>query len=255
LPDRFDLQVNELSFGYPGGENVLQDVSFDLPQGKHIGVVGPSGSGKSTLVNLLLRFWDVYPGQILLGSKDLRLYDQEQIRMRIGVVPQQVFLFNLSLRENLLLRDCFNSDEEEITRVVEIAQIQGFIHDLPEGLDSWVGEQGVRISGGERQRIAIARALLQLNARGQNGLLVLDEGTAHLDAQMECEVLRSILKHTRGRSLLMISHNLVGMQDMDEILVMDHGRVVERGTHAELLAANGTYSRMWGIQNNLILDE
>jgi ATP-binding cassette subfamily C protein CydC len=253
-PAKLDLSVRELNFHYPGGEDVLHGFSFDLPQGKRIGIVGASGSGKSTLVNLLLRFWDVFPGHIMLGGIDLRLFDQEKVRSRMGVVPQQVFLFDQSIRDNLCI-GCGDLSDEEIVRAANIVQLHDFILNLPEGYDTWVGEQGVRISGGERQRIAIARALLHLQAHGLGGLLILDEGTAHLDARMEREVIHSILEHTIDQSLLLISHRLVGMEAMDEILVLDHGEVVERGTHADLLTADGIYSRMWSIQNNLIFQE
>jgi len=254
LSAKFDLRVNRLSFRYPGGVDVLRDLVFDLPAGKRVGVVGPSGSGKSTLINLFLRFWDIDQDQIHLDGDDLRHFDQEQVRSRISVVSQQVYLFNLSLRQNLCMG---NNDlnDAEIFQVTKSVQIHDFINSLPDGYETWAGEQGLRISGGERQRIAIARALLRLRSFSEGGLLILDEGTAHLDARTEQAVLQAVLEQSKGHSLLLISHRLVGLEAMDEILVLDHGIVVERGSHSDLIMANGLYSRMWKIQNNLIFDE
>jgi ABC-type multidrug transport system fused ATPase/permease subunit len=234
----FDLRVRNLSFGYPGGEFVLQGISFDLPPGKRMAVVGASGAGKSTLVNLLLRFWEYRQGEILLNGQDLRKYPQAALRSRISVVPQKVFLFSASLRDNLRIANPAASDEE-IVRAANQAGMHNFIQQLPGGYETWAGEQGLLLSGGERQRIAIGRALLK-----PAPLLILDEGTANLDPLNETKMLQSICSATQGRSLLLITHRLVGMGAMDEILVLEKGQVVERGRHQELLAKRGLYYRL-----------
>jgi ABC-type multidrug transport system fused ATPase/permease subunit len=223
-------------------------LSFDLPPGKRLAIVGPSGAGKTTLLNLLLRFWDFDQGQILWAGRDLHEYAQNDIRQSISVVPQRPYLFSASLRENLRLANP-SASEQQVIAAAEQAEIHHFILSLPQGYDTWIGEQGVRLSAGERQRLVIARALLK-----DAQLLVLDEATANLDALTERKVLQSIYYWSAGRALLTITHRLVGMEWMDEILVLDGGRVVERGTHAELLAAGGMYSRMWELQN-LVLPE
>jgi ATP-binding cassette subfamily C protein CydCD len=243
----FNLQVRDLSFHYPESAPLLQGISFDLPPGKRLAVVGPSGSGKSTLANLLLRFWEVEAGSILLDGRDFREYAQEAVRAAIGVVPQRTYLFSASLRDNLRIVDPRMS-EAEIEQAARIAGLHEFILSLPQGYDTWVGEQGVRLSAGERQRVAIARALLK-----PAPLLILDEATANLDYRSEREVLTAILQSRADRSLLMITHRLVGMDAMDEILVLDKGVVIERGTHQELLAAGGAYSRTWAVQNSTLL--
>jgi ATP-binding cassette subfamily C protein CydCD len=250
LPATFDLQVRQLSFRYPEIENLaqenpyaLQDVSFSLPAGKHLAIVGPSGSGKSTILNLLLRFWEYSQGEILLNGVPLRDYRPQALRGRIGVVPQSPYLFSASVRENLLIAQP-DASQEQIIQAAKQAQIHDFIRSLPQGYETWIGEQGLRLSGGERQRLAIARALLK-----DPPLLILDEATAHLDALTERRVLEAIQTQLQGRSTLTITHRLIDMERMDEILVLYRGRVVERGTHAELMACNGLYRRMWDLQH------
>lgn len=238
LPLNFDIKVRNLSFTYPDGTIGLDEVAFDLPAGKRVAVVGASGAGKSTLVNLLLRFWEYQGGEILLGGRPLRDYAQEALRARISVVPQNGYLFSASLRDNLRIANPRASDEE-IFRAADLAGIHEFILGLPQGYDTWAGEQGLKLSGGERQRIALARALLKPAA-----LLILDEGMAHLDPLSELQALQAVYRAAAGQSLLMITHRLVGMEMMDEILVMEKGRLVERGAHAELLAKGGLYRRM-----------
>jgi ATP-binding cassette, subfamily C, bacterial CydCD len=249
LPARFDMQVHNLSFHYPNSDLVLREVSFDLPPGKHLSIVGPSGAGKSTLLNLLLRFWSYEDGQILLNGRDLSAYDQNDIRCSLSVVPQRPYIFSASVRENLYLGSTSLS-EKEMVEAAEQAGIHDFISSLPQGYDTWTGEQGMRLSGGERQQLAIARALLR-----KTPLLVLDEATANLDALTERKVLQAIYRRNTGRSLLVITHRLVEMEWMDEILVLDKGRVVERGKHSELLAAGGIYSELWKLQNLVIPED
>jgi len=245
-PQTYDLQIAGLRFRYPseptGAQPALDDVSFRLPAGGRLAVVGPSGAGKSTLVNLLLRFWDYQEGQILLGGRELKQFRGEDVRRLIGVVSQHTYLFNDTVRANLLLGRP-DATEDEMIAAARQAQIHDFIVSLPAGYDTWVGEQGVRLSGGERQRIAIARALLK-----DAPLLILDEATANLDALTERAVLQAIYALMESRTTLIVTHRLVGLDHADEILVLQAGRVVERGTQDALLRREGVYRRMWDLQ-------
>jgi len=250
-PAGYDLVVEGLSFAYPeagGGPGVpaLQDVSFAVRQGEVVAIVGPSGAGKSTLVSLLLRFWEYETGRILLGGHDLRAYRADDARALIGVVAQQTHLFNTTLRENLLLARP-DATGEQIAAAVRGARLDGFIAGLPQGYDTPVGEQGLALSGGERQRVAIARALLK-----DAPLLILDEATANLDAVTERAILDAVWELAAGRTTLIITHRLAGLERADRILVLDGGRIVERGTQAELLARDGLYRRLHALQGRLL---
>ena len=247
LPENHDISVSGLRFGYPDTNRLALDgVDFYLRDGGRLAVVGPSGAGKSTLVHLLLRFWEFHEGRMEIGGRDIRSYRQDDVRKMIGVVSQNTYLFNTTVRENLLLARP-NASEEEIFEAAKRAQIHDFILSLPKGYDTWIGEQGVGLSGGERQRLAIARALLK-----DAPILVLDEATANLDAVTERKVLDAIRELMEGRTTLMITHRLVGMEWMDEIIVLSHGRVAERGTHEKLLRSGGLYRRMWELQNQVL---
>ncbi len=246
-PLDFSLSARGLGFRYaPDEPLVLEDVSFALPQGGRLAIVGPSGAGKSTLVNLLLRFWDYQEGQILLGGHELRRYRPEDVHRLISVVSQQTHWFNGTIRENLLLARP-EASEEEMVQATRQAQIHDFIQSLPHGYDTRIGEQGMRLSAGQRQRLAIARALLK-----DAPILILDEATANLDAVTEREVLQALFPLMEGRTTLMITHRLVGLERMDEVMVLQGGRVVERGRHDELLRMNGLYRRMWDLQNQVL---
>jgi ATP-binding cassette subfamily C protein CydCD len=241
------LSSSALFFTYPGySQPALKDINFQLTLGKRLAIVGPSGAGKSTLLNLLLRFWDYFDGQILLDGRDLHAYPQEQVRRLFSIISQRTYFFNDTIRQNLLLA-CPGASTQEIEDAARRAQIHQFITGLEQGYATVIGERGFRLSGGERQRLAIARALLK-NAP----IFLLDEPTANLDPLTERRVLDSLFSLARGRSLLLITHRLVGLENMDEILVLDHGRIVERGTHAELLALGGLYLRMWDFQNRIL---
>lgn len=242
------LEFKDVSFAYgPGEPPVLEHVSFTLSPGKRIAVVGPSGAGKSTLVNLILRFWDPVEGEILLGGHRLPEYAQEDLRRAIGVVAQSTYIFNETLRENLLLARP-DATDAELEKVLEQARLSEFVSRLPQGLDTWAGEQGLRLSGGERQRLAIARTLLK-----DASLLILDEATANLDPVTERKLLAEVRRLMQDRTTLMITHRLVEMELMDEVLVMDKGRIVERGTHDRLIQFDGLYRKMFELQNQMLL--
>jgi thiol reductant ABC exporter CydC subunit len=246
-PCTYDLHVKDLSFAYnPGGPLALDGISFDLPQGRQMAIVGPSGAGKTTLVRLLLRFWDYPAGRILLGGRELRDYGQEEVRKQIAVVSQHTHLFNATVRENLLLARP-EADEAELVEAACQAQIHEFIRSLPQGYDTWIGEQGLRLSGGQRQRLAIARALLK-NAP----ILILDEPTANLDALTERDVMGALQVLMAGRTSLIITHRLVGLEAADEILVLASGRIAERGQHRYLVTIAGLYRRMWELQHQVL---
>jgi ABC-type multidrug transport system fused ATPase/permease subunit len=244
-PKDYSLVVGNLQFCYAEGElPALDGLSFNLPQGRHLAIVGPSGAGKSSLIHLLLRFWEYQVGQIQLGGHDLRHYRPEDVRRMMSVVSQHTHLFNGTIRENLLIARP-TASEFDIIRAARQAHLHDFIQTLPQGYDTWIGEQGLCLSGGERQRLAIARALLK-----DAPILLLDEPTTNLDAVTEREVLQAIHTLMAGRTTLMITHRLLGLERMDEILVLQAGRIVERGQPYELLHAEGLYWQMWQLQHN-----
>ncbi len=243
-PRHYGISAEHLSFSYkPGEAEALHDVSFSLPPGKRLAIVGASGSGKTTLANLLLRFWDYGDGKLELGENDLREYSPEALQKLIAVVSQNTHLFNTTIRQNLMLArpDATREELEDATRQ---AQIHDFICSLPDAYETQIGEQGLKLSGGERQRLAIARALLK-NAP----ILILDEATANLDTLTERNALTAIHTLMQGRTTITISHRLIDMDKADEILVLKDGQVVERGTHYQLLQCEGWYWRMWELQN------
>jgi thiol reductant ABC exporter CydC subunit len=245
-PQDYSLVVQNLGFCYSDGEPLaLDDISFTLPEGGRLAIVGPSGAGKSTLVQLLVRFWEYQAGQIQLGGRDVRAYSPDQVRQMMSVVSQQTHLFNGTIRENLLIARP-DASEAQLIAAAQQAQLHEFIQGLPGGYDTEIGEQGLRLSGGERQRLAIARALLK-----NTPILILDEPTAHLDPLVEQELLRTIYTLMAGRTTLLITHRLVSLEAMDEILVLHQGRIVERGCHAELLQAEGLYRHMWNAQHQI----
>jgi ATP-binding cassette, subfamily C, bacterial CydC len=247
LPQDGTLALDRVSFRYEEDSSpALRDVSFVLRPGSRIAVVGPSGSGKSTLAGLILRFWDPDSGEVRLGGRDVRCYAREDLRARIGVVSQDTHVFNDTVRNNLLLAEP-EADDASLHRAIGEAHLTGLVEELPGGLDGYVGEQGQRLSGGERQRLAVARALLK-----DAPVLVLDEATANLDTVTERQLLGTIRELMRGRTTLQMTHRLVEMETMDEILVLDEGCVVERGTHEELVRRNGLYSRMLAVQDGML---
>jgi ATP-binding cassette, subfamily C, bacterial CydCD len=255
-PQTFSIKVENLHFRYHKnfGEDLsytLEDINFELQEGKRLAVVGRSGSGKTTLANLLLRFWEYGPaaggrGRILLNDCDLGCYCPDDLRKKIGVVSQTNYIFTATIRDNILLARP-DSSEEALVNAAKTAQIHDFISSLPLGYDTWLGEDGVNLSGGERQRIAVARAVLK-----DPPFLILDEACHNLDAETEKKLLEALLALMEGRPILHITHRLVGMEMMDEILVLENGCIPERGSHFDLIRGNGVYRRLWESQNYII---
>jgi ATP-binding cassette subfamily C protein CydC len=244
-----NLQFANLSFSYPDqSAPALENLSFAVPEHQSVAIVGPSGAGKSTIANLLLRFWDYEVGDITLGGVSLKQLDQDEVRKQFALVSQNSYFFNTTIRENLRLARRGTS-QEEVEAAARAAQIHEFIFSLPKGYDTLIGEQGLRLSGGERQPLAIARALLK-NAP----ILIFDEPTANLDPQTEKQVLDTLFKTMKSKTSLLITHRLVGLENVDEILVMDRGQIVERGTHQGLLKQQGLYRRLWDLQNQILTD-
>jgi ATP-binding cassette subfamily C protein CydCD len=242
-----NIEFSALSFTYPNTTSpALDHVTFDLRPGTSLAIVGPSGAGKSTLANLLLRFWEYSSGEIRLGGESLHGLRPDEVRARIGLVSQNAYFFNASVRENLRFARR-KVTQEEIEAAARDAQIHDFILSLPKGYETLIGEQGLRLSGGERQRLAIARVLIK-----DAPILILDEPTANLDPLTEKQVLETLYRLMKRKTSLLITHRLVGLENVNEILVMDRGQIVERGSHAELLEREGMYRRLWDLQNRIL---
>jgi len=224
-------------------------VSFTIPAGKTVAVVGPSGAGKSTLSRLLFRFYDVTGGRIAVNGQDLRDVRQDSLRAAIGIVPQDTVLFNDSIEYNIAYGRT-GATHDEIVAAAQLAQIHDFIASTPEGYATPVGERGLKLSGGEKQRVAIARAVL----KGPR-ILIFDEATSALDSKSEKAIQAELKRIAQNRTTLTIAHRLSTIVDADEILVLDHGRIVERGTHGALLALAGVYARMWQLQQTEAPDD
>lgn len=247
--DNGEVRFEHVSFSYHRNRPILKDLSFTIPAGKTLAVVGASGAGKSTLARLLFRFFDVDNGSIRIDGQDLRHITQGSLRAAIGVVPQDTVLFNDTLYRNLAYGQP-GASEEEVHRAARLANLEEFIHSLPEGYETRVGERGLKLSGGEKQRVAIARVILK-----NPPLLILDEATSSLDSISEQAILGALKEISRQRTTLVIAHRLSTIRDADAILVMDAGKIVENGHHAELLAKNGHYARLWEQQNRRELSE
>jgi len=241
------LTFDIVSFSYDEDEsNILDGIDLQLLPGEKVALVGPSGAGKTTLINLLMRFWDYNRGEILLNGRDLRQYNIRDVRSQFTFVSQSPYLFNASLRQNLLIAEP-GSSKSALMSAIQDAGLGEWFNALPSGLDTWIGEHGLRLSGGERQRIAVARALLR-----NTPFVILDEPTANLDASTEYRLVEQIHSAFMGKSMLWITHRLVGMERMDTILVMDHGRIIERGSHTALIKTGGFYARLWELQRRNI---
>jgi len=244
------LEVRDLRFAYPGESRLALDgVSLRLEPGRRLAVVGASGSGKSTLVHLLLRFWDAPPGSLLLDGADARTWPSDRVRASFAFAAQRAHLLTGTLRENLALA-APRAGDPELLAALDASRLDELVARLPRGLDTWIGEQGHRLSGGERQRLALARALLR-----DAPFLLLDEPTAHLDALTEREVMRQIVRAGAGRATLLVTHRLVALETFDEVLVLDCGRVVERGRAVDLGGSGGTFARLLALQRATLGDD
>jgi ABC-type transport system involved in Fe-S cluster assembly fused permease/ATPase subunit len=243
------VRFENVSFGYDASRPILYDVSFHIEPGRKVAVVGPSGAGKSTLARLLFRFYDVNSGHIRINDQDIRDVTQDSLRRAIGIVPQDTILFNESLYYNLAYARP-GASRDEIEQAARLASIHDFIMSLPEDYDTVVGERGLKLSGGEKQRVAIARAILK-----QPRILVFDEATSSLDSHSEQLILEALREVAAHHTTLAIAHRLSTITDADNILVMDAGRIVEQGTHQDLLARGDFYAKMWSLQQEEKLHE
>ncbi len=241
-PPQWSVEFDHVSFQYNSDRIILKDISFKIPAGKTLAVVGPSGSGKSTLARLLFRFYDVTSGSIRIGSDDLRSVKQKTLREAIGIVPQDTVLFNDSIGYNIRYGRPAAGDDE-VRTAAQLAQIDGFIESLGKKYETSVGERGLKLSGGEKQRVAIARTILK-----DPKILLFDEATSALDSHTEKEIQASLRLVSQNRTTLIIAHRLSTIVDADEILVLKAGEITERGTHAGLLAKEGEYASMWKKQ-------
>ena len=248
-PDATVLQVGQASvrfadvnFSYAPDRQILHDVSFEIPAGHTIAVVGASGAGKSTLSRLLFRFYDVSQGSIQINGQDIRSVTQTSLRAAIGIVPQDTVLFNDTIYYNIAYGRP-EASREEVIAAAQAAHIHSFIESLPQGYESTVGERGLKLSGGEKQRVAIARAILKNPA-----MLIFDEATSALDSHSEKAIQGELRSIAQNRTTLVIAHRLSTVVDADQILVMGQGRIIERGTHAELLEQHGAYEYLWNLQ-------
>lgn len=236
------VRFEAVSFAHDGRSRSLDQVSFDIPAGAYVGLAGPSGAGKSTLLRLLFRFYDPDSGRVMIDGQDLTQVSQSSLRRNLGLVPQEVVLFNDTLRSNILYGRP-ESDEQALWDAVERAHLKTFVESLPDGLDTRVGERGLKLSGGEKQRVGVARAILK-----DPPILILDEATSALDSQTESEVQDALAEAARGRTTIAVAHRLSTIARADLILVMEDGRLTEHGSHADLLAAGGRYAAMWTRQ-------
>jgi ATP-binding cassette subfamily B protein len=236
------VEFRDVHFAYDAARPILKGVSFTVPAGKTVAIVGPSGAGKSTISRLLFRFYDIQRGSILVDGQDVRDVTQESLRRELGMVPQDTVLFNDTIAYNIRYGRP-NADPEEVTRAADLAQIGPFIARLPEGYRTMVGERGLKLSGGEKQRVAIARTILKAPP-----ILILDEATSALDTHTEREIQAALDTVSRGRTTIVIAHRLSTVISADEIIVLKDGAIVERGAHAALLSEDGLYAAMWKRQ-------
>lgn len=238
------IEFKQVGFNYHSDRPILQNVSFVVKAGQKVAVVGESGAGKSTLVKLLFRFYDVNSGSICIDGQNIRDVNQHSLRQAIGIVPQDTVLFNDTIFENIRYGRP-NASDAQVQQAINLAHLQGFIESLPDGSNTQVGERGLKLSGGEKQRVAIARTILK-----RPPIMVFDEATSSLDSQSEQSILNALREIADGHTSLVIAHRLSTIIDADNIVVMHKGQIVEQGTHAELLIHNGNYAQLWHTQQN-----
>jgi ATP-binding cassette subfamily B protein len=238
------IELQNVRFGYEPEREILKGVDLTVPAGQTVAIVGATGSGKSTIGRLLFRFYDVTAGKLCIDGQDIRDVTQASLHAAIGVVPQDTVLFNDTIRYNIAYgRD--GATQEQIEAAARAAQIHDFIVSLPEGYDTMVGERGLKLSGGEKQRVGIARTLLK-----DPPILLLDEATSALDTDTETEIKEALARAGEGRTVITIAHRLSTIAEADRIVVLEQGEVVESGTHAELLARAGRYAHLWARQQS-----
>ena len=244
MPDLVEggVELKAVSFAYPDRESILQDFSLSIPAGQTVAIVGPTGSGKSTIVRLLLRFYEPQSGQITLDDTALENWDLDSLRQSIGLVSQSVYLFDGSIWDNILYGRP-DATEEEVIAAAKSAEVHEFIETLPQGYHTSIGERGLKLSGGQSQRISIARAILK-----DPPILVLDEATSSVDNETEAAIQRSLEVVSQNRTTIVIAHRLSTIRHADKIVVMDLGRIVAEGSHEELIAGKGLYHRLWNVQ-------
>ena len=236
------IELENVSFHYQSERPILNNISFKVGANQKVAIVGSSGAGKSTLLKLLFRFYDTSKGRILIDGQDIKTVNQSSLRRALGIVPQDTVLFNQSILENIRYGRIDASDED-VLEAIRMAHLEEFIARLPKGVDTLVGERGLKLSGGEKQRVAIARALLK-----QSPIMIFDEATSSLDSASERLILEAIRDIAREHTMLVIAHRLSTVVDADHILVLDQGEIIEQGTHIELLEQGGQYAHLWSLQ-------